>query len=167
MKVLAFILIFLAAVATSYGQVEYSLYKNQRYGYSVEFPSNLLIMRQRQPGTHIGRDFVSRDRKIVMFVLASRNENMLELRDEEHLSVYRAGSGDLDTLERTPTSFAFSMTTKKRVYFQKTVRHRFPRADFYYTLVVKYPSSLHKKWQPIIERIAALLKIDGEADVEP
>lgn len=118
-------------------------------------------MQQPEQAKDVGKDFRSKDGKVQMMVVATVNESGLSAKEWAHLHVYRNELHNHKYTEVAPAGFVLTGMVKNRIYFEKTLHHKFSRAEIYYTFFIKYPKSARKKWEPIIKRIAESFKFDG------
>src|SRR5437667_10189071 len=69
----------LAQIAS--GQTNYETYTNGRFGYMIQYPSNLLKIKPA-PFNGDGRAFISNDKKVEMRVWANFNATFLSVQEQ-------------------------------------------------------------------------------------
>lgn len=163
MKRLFVSLVFVAlAVAAAFGQAKYSTYSNARFGYSIQYPSDLLEMRSESENGD-GTTFVSKDGAAEMRVWGQFNALNRSLRDEYTEALERA-----DTIftykSLLKNGFAVSGTSGDKIYYQKTL-YRPGKGGVFYTFTIEYPAAERVKYDAVVQRIVKSFRFDPSSDV--
>lgn len=159
MKRIVLLVALLTAFSLSnFGQVEYSVYENQRFGFSIDYPSSLLKMMP-PPENGDGRTFVSDDDTVEMRVWGDNNPQMFDLETKfqqdwgfhpsapTYKSLYKNG-------------YVISSSKKGKITYQKTICDKADDPAGFYTVTITYPASRKKEFDPIIKRIAKSFKFE-------
>ena len=164
MKRLIFTLIIaLAAVSAAFAQTKYRTYSNDRFYFSIEYPSNLLKM-QAPPANNDGRTFRSKDGKVEMRVWGQFNALDRNLLEEYEESLKKCGKAKAykDFRERF---FVISCTVGGRVFYQRTMHRGDAGPEVFFTFTIEYPKSRKAKYDPVVTRISRSFKFDPDADI--
>lgn len=152
----------ITAVVFAAAQTKYSSYTNDRFFFTVEYPS--VLKMQPAPENNDGRTFLSADGKVELRAWGQFNVLDYELEDKYHEDAGFSGASiSYRTLMKN--GFVLSGTIGDQIYYQKTLRHKFEDADVFYTFTIKYPQTEKKRYDAVVKRIAASFKFDPKADV--
>lgn len=142
-------------------QSKFTTYDNDRFNFSIEYPSDLLKM-QEPPANNDGRTFLSRDKTVEMRVWGQYNALDRTLSEEynEALAGYGAGVtykvlGD--------SSFVISGTAGSKIFYRKTML-RTGGVEVFYTFTIEYPKAQKSKFNSVVTRIARSFKFDPDAE---
>ena len=162
-KLLSTFLVVLVLALAGAAQVKDSTYNNQRFFFSIEYPSNFLTM-QPAPANGDGRVFVSKDKQVEMRAYAQYNAlfNSVEARLAEDIKLF---GGRVTYKRLLDHSFVISGLKGNLIYYQKTLYHKLKETDVFYTFTIEYTASARKTYDPIVERIASSFRFDPNADV--
>lgn len=118
----SFVLVLAAIVltATADAQNRFATYNNERFGYSIEYPSDLLKM-QPPPENGDGRSFVSTYGSTEMIVWGEYNASDKTWQEEYESELKGFGSKPTYAVFR-PGWFVISGIKDGRIYYQKTLR---------------------------------------------
>lgn len=148
-----------AAVAVSVGvpAAHAGSYSNEHYGYSVEYPSDLLIP-EREADNGDGRHFHARHGTATMSVWGSFNgEEETPADIERDYSDRCIGAVPYRVVK--PNLVAFSCRTKGgRTLYHKTLVHH----DVLTTIEFDYPSAEHAIWDPVVAKVSGSLRAATE-----
>lgn len=163
MKRLFVSLVFVAlAVAAAFGQAKYSTYSNARFGYSIQYPMDLLEM-QGEADNGDGATFISKDSSAEMRVWGQNNALNRSVRDEYAEALKRAGT--IFTYKSLlKNGFAVSGTSGDKIYYQKTL-YRPGKGGVFYTFTIEYPAAERAKYDAAVQRIVKSFKFDPSSDV--
>ncbi len=127
----------------------YRSYANARFGYVVEYPSNLLSPRP-DPYNSDGRRFVSRDGKIVLRVYAGYNLFNYTLAQQQNfvLKNSKAAKARVTYSRAGPQWFAVSGFIGGDIFYQKTVLWK----GAFHTMIWRYPASQRKRMDAPVTR---------------
>lgn len=140
-------LLILLVTAASAQQPDYQIYSNTRFGYTVEYPAQLLTP-QGEADNGDGQAFRSSDGKCEMLTYAGYN-----VLNETLKSVYRkelSGHSRVTYRLLRPTFFVVSGIDGDRVFYRKTIY----RSGIFYTLQISYPVSEKALYDSITARVA-------------
>jgi hypothetical protein len=157
------ILIVLTFSANTLGQVRYSTYTNQRFSFSIEYPSGLLQM-QPPPINGDGRIFSSADKTVEMRAWANYNATFLTVREQFEEDQKSYGS-EITYKFLGKDKFAISGIKNGNNFYQETLYHKFKETDVFYTFTIEYPNTKREVYDPIVRRIAKTFRFDPSADV--
>jgi hypothetical protein len=168
MKTLLYCLgILLLGAVHSYAQNKFSTYNNERFVYSIEYPSDLLKM-QPPPENGDGRLFESEDGAVRMLVWGQYNALVRTWNEEYEFDLKGFGSKPTYTIIK-PDWFVISGIKDGKISYQKTLRRtmhqKLGRLDVFYKFTIEYPSSSAAKLGPVVKRISASFRFDPTADV--
>lgn len=161
-RTLAGLLFLLAAVLLTNAQAKFSVYANDRFFFTVEYPSELQM--QPPPENNDGRTFLSADGTVELRAWGQFNVLDYELEDKYHEDASFSGAS-ITYRALLKNGFVLSGMIGDTIFYQKTLRHKFPDADVFYTFTIKYPKTERKKYDAVVKRIAASFKFDPKADV--
>lgn len=149
---------------SAFGQVKYSTYHNGRFFFSIDYPSSLLVM-QDPPANNDGRIFLSRDSKVEMRAWASYNALFRSV-EEQFAEDLKGHEGENVTYKTLSTNwFVISGLADGRIFYQKTLYHKFKETDVFYTFTIEYPKAEKGKYDQIVRRIEKSFRFDPNADV--
>jgi len=156
------LIIFVFAVFAS-GQIKYSTYTNERFAYSIEYPSDLLKM-QAPPANGDGREFLSKDKSVRMLVWGEYNA--AEKSFQERYEFDMKGFTEKPTyMVLKKNWFVLSGVKDGKIFYQKTLYRKTKNEETFFTFTIEYPKTKRAKFDPIVRRIAASFKFDPNADV--
>lgn len=156
-----FMIMITVAAAVAHAQDRFRTYSNDRFFYSIEYPSAVLKM-QPPPTNNDGRTFVSADRRTEMRVWASHNVLGRDLVEEfeDALKRCRSAKPYKDFRERY---FVFSCRIGDRIFYQKTMHRGDHGPEVLFTFTIEYPSSQKKKFDRLVTRISRSFRFDPDA----
>ena len=164
MKSSVFIIaVIIFAVANTYSQNRFSTYNNERFAYSIEYPSELLKM-QPPPENGDGREFDSDDSSIKMRVWGNFNSLLWSWKQWYESDLKDFGSKPTYTVWNKDW-YVISGVKEGRVFYQKTMRRTRKDIDILFTFTIEYPASDRSKLDPIVMRISRSFRFDSAADV--
>lgn len=140
-------LVILLVTAATAQQLDYQVYSNTRFGYTVEYPAKLLIA-QGESDNGDGQTFRSSDGKCEMLVYASYN-----VLNETLKSIYRKELSKHSKVTYKllkPTFFVLSGIDEDRVFYRKTIY----RSGIFYTLEITYPLSEKALYDKVTARVS-------------
>ena len=153
------ILLISASVVSA--QDKFSTYSNDRFYFSIEYPTALLKM-QPPPENDDGRIFISADSAIEMRVWGQYNaeDRTLEERYERDLKGYTEKPAYM-ILKRD--WYILSGIKDGKIFYQKTMIRR-KNGDVFFTFTIGYPLSERSKLDTIVKRISESFKFDPNPD---
>lgn len=166
-SVLLFLLLF-SLCSVTVAQRRYSTYTNNRYVFSVDYPTDLLTPSKIEDASNSGEIFYSKNNEVEMRVWGEYNALFRTWRQEYDFEINGFGSKPTFTVLK-PGWFVISGLKDGKIYYQKTLRRtllqRDGNMDIFYTLTIEYPKSKNSKIDPLVKRISASFKFDPTADV--
>lgn len=153
------LLLIAAAAAVNSGQSRYSTYNNDRFYFSIEYPSDLLKM-QEAPANNDGRTFRSLDGKVELRAWGQFNALERTLREEYEQAVLDHDGVTYKALGSK--SFTVSGRSGGRIFYQKTLFRKSGDTEVFYTFTIEYPASMKTKMDPVVTRIARSFKFDPD-----
>ncbi len=155
--------LILSAVLSANAQAKYRTYTNDRFAFSIEYPSDLLKM-QPPPANNDGRTFKSKDGTIEMRAWGQHNALERNLAEEYDESVKVCGNASVYKVfyERY---FVISCTVNGRIFYQKTLNRGTTAPEVFYTFTIEYPRSQKAKMDAVVTRISRSFKFDPDADI--
>lgn len=159
-SIFVLLLIAVATVVTT-GQARYSTYDNDRFYFSIQYPSDLLKM-QEAPANNDGRTFLSSDGKVELRAWGQFNALERTLKQEyEHALNEHSGT----TYKMLGSnSFTISGRSDGRIYYQRTLYRKSGDTEVFYTFTIVYPTSMKTKMNAVVTRIAKSFKFDPNAE---
>ncbi len=156
-------LFVLLVAATGFGQKKFATYSNDRFFFSIEYPSDLLIV-QAPPANNDGRTFRSKDGKVEMRVWGQHNALGRSFLEEYEESLKRCGTAKAykDFREQ---AFVISCTVGKRIYYQKTMHRGASGPEVFFTFTIEYPKTQKAKFDPVVTRVSRSFKFDPNAAI--
>jgi hypothetical protein len=152
-----FITLLAAAVI---GQSKFTTYDNDRFYFSIEYPSDVLKM-QAPPANNDGRTFRSKDKTVEMRVWGQYNALDRNLNEEYNEALAGYGSG-VTYKVLGESSFVISGTAGGKIYYQKTML-RTGGAEVFFTFTIEYPKAQKSRFDRAVARIARSFKFDPDA----
>jgi len=155
--------IFIFSAAVAFGQTKYKTYPNERFGYSILYPYEL-FQTQKFSFNGDGGRFISKDESAEMSVWAHYNamEHTLKEEFEEDLKSY----GDKVSYKLLlKNGFVISGTKDDKIFYQKTLYHKFKDTEVFYIFTIEYKTKARKKFDPIVRKIAQSFNFNPNADV--
>ena len=156
------LILVLAAAMSGYGQSRFSTYNNNRFEFSIEYPSDLL-KQAAAPENNDGRTFKSRDGSVEMRAWGQYNALDRTLREEYNEALSTWGSG-VSYKVLSGSSFTVSGTRGGKIFYQKTL-FRKSGTEVFYTFTIEYPKSQKAGMDAAVTRIARSFKFDPNADI--
>lgn len=153
---------FFSLSQTAPGQTKYETYSNARFGYEIQYLSDLLKI-QPPSFTGDGRIFLSKDKKAEMRVWANFNATFVTV--HEQFDEDLKGYSGITYKRLLKNSFVISGVRNGKIFYQKTLYHKFKETDVFYTFTIEYPNTQKSKFDAIVTRIARSFKFDPKADV--
>jgi len=143
------------------GQTKYETYSNGRFGYTIQYPSDLLRI-QPAPFNGDGRVFISRDKNVEMRAWANFNATFLSVEGQfdEDVKNYRG----ITYKHLFNNSFVISGAQNGKVFYQKTLYHKFKETEVFYTFTIEYPKTQKSQFDAIVTRISNSFKFDPNAE---
>ena len=154
-------LVMLSVASFAYSQTEYSTYDNDRFHFSIEYPSDLLKM-QAAPANNDGRTIRSKDRMVEMWAWGQFNALDLSLTDAYKQAVSNRRGVTYKMLG--DRSFVISGESTDKIFYRKTQMRGSGDTAVFYTFTMEYPKSQKEKFDPIITRILRSFKFDPNAE---
>jgi hypothetical protein len=154
-KLLALLIFALSFASLSFAQTRYGTYANDRFAFSVLYPSGVLKM-QPPPENNDGRTFLSYDSSVEMRVWGQYNALNRSLR-EEYVDAQKAFDSEPSYKVLGNSSFVVSGIKNGKIFYQKTLYRK--SNDAYYTLTFEYPQAQRKKYDPIVTRISKSFRL--------
>lgn len=150
------------------GQTKYDTYDNQRFHFSIEYPSDLLKMIEPPPTNGDGRIFRSKDNSVELRAWGQHNALMHSLAAEYSETVGKYGSA-VTYKKLMSGGFVISGNQDGKIFYQKTLfrKDRENAADIgvFFTFTIEYPKKLKKKLDPVVKRIAKSFRFDPNAEI--
>lgn len=141
--------------ASAFAQKAYETYFNDRFSFSIDYPSDLLIM-QDPPANNDGRTFLSPNGLVEMRVWGSNNALLRSLKQEYNSAIKDLGvKPSYKLLQRN--GFVVSGQKKGIITYQKTLFSD----NVFYTFLIEYPAKDKKLYDAMVTRIARSFKIEG------
>jgi hypothetical protein len=163
MRKIIFLFVISSSLGTvALGQLKYGSYTNDRFFFSVDYPTNLLEM-QPQPENNDGRTFLSGDKSVEMRVWGQYNAESLTLREKYNLALKGFDSKPYMFLGKS--GFVVSGIKNDKIIYLKMLYRKDKDLDVYYTLTIEYPASKRKEYDGVVTRIANSFKINPGADI--
>src|SRR5215467_11780823 len=120
MKKLILVSIVIAAFGSlAYGQIKYDNYNNDRFFFSVDYPTDLLKM-QPPPENEDGRTFLSTDNQVEMRVWGQYNALSESLR-QRYLTTLKGFDTKPSYIILDRSSFVISGVKEKKIVYIKTM----------------------------------------------
>ena len=162
-KSLSVWVLILASCLAASGQHKYENYTNDRFSFSIEYPSDLLKM-QPPPENEDGRTFLSAHNAVEMRVWGRYNALSETLR-QKYLTTLKGFDSKPSYMVLGKSSFVVSGVKEGKIVYIKTLHRKDKEAEVYYTLTIQYPESRRREYDPIVTRIANSFKIIASADI--
>lgn len=156
-------LVIMVAAFGIVAQTRYRTYRNDRFAYSIEFPSSLLN-QQAPPANNDGRTFRSKDGKIEMLVWGQHNALGRTLVEQYDDSLGKCGDGEIYKV-LDDKFFVISCTVNGRIFYQRTLHRGAAGPDIFFTFTIEYPRDQKKKMDPVVKRISRSFRFDPDADI--
>ena len=141
-------------------QDKFSTYSNDRFFFSIEYPSDLLKL-QPPPENNDGATFLSSD-GVEMRVWGQYNAESKTLQERYER--------DLKGFTEKPTYMALkrdwyvlSGVKDGKIFYQKTLIRR-KDGDVFFTFTLEYPTIQKGKFDPVVKRISDSFKFDPNPD---
>lgn len=138
------------------GSPGYKTYRNARFGYSVEYPSKILVP-QGEATNGDGQKFVSSDGRAEMIVYGSNNalEQTLAQAYDEARSPAGASQSRIVTYQvMKPDWFVVSGKDSGKIFYQKTIF----RGGVFKTMRIEYDENRKVEFDPITTRVSLSFK---------
>jgi hypothetical protein len=160
-------LVVVAAVfviaSTALGQTRYSTYTNDRFFFSVDYPSSLFEM-QPPPENNDGRTFLSKDRHVEMRVWGVYDA-LSETLEQKYNAALKSFTKRPTYTVFSKSRFVVSGVRDNRIVYIKTLYRRTKDTDIFYTLTIEYPLADKIKYDTVVTHIANSFKIIQGADI--
>ena len=149
----------LTVLATSAHSAGAATYVNARFGYSVSYPTDLLIP-EPEADNGDGRKFHARRGTAAMLVWGAYNADQRSPEDIAREYEVDCGAGKVTYKVAKPQLVAFScITPAGRVIYQKTlIRH-----DVLTTVRFEYPAAEQTIWNPAVQQVSGSLSAGSGA----
>lgn len=135
-------LMLVCALTSARAEETYQTYYNARFGYSIVYPSSLLVP-QREADNGDGRKFLSRDGRVKLTVYGVNNA-LNRTHAQEYARAQDAWNTDgakITLSKLTPQHFALSGFIDNNIFYEKTVF----RGDTFCTMIWEYPKELRQR----------------------
>src|ERR1035437_6224958 len=154
--------IVLTSCAFLFGQTTFKTYTNQRFFFTIQYPSSFIMGPSEFTGD--GRIFKSQDGTAEMRAWANYNALSLSVQQQfaEDLKDF---NGQIKYKMIRENRFVISGVSKDKIFYRRTVYHKFKDTDVFYTFTIEYPKFRKTEFDPIIRRIAKSFHFDPRADV--
>lgn len=153
--------ILLIYVSLASAQNKFSTYSNDRFFFSIDYPSDLLEM-QPPPENNDGRTFLSADGQVEMRVWGQYNA--------EEKTLGERYATDLKSFTEKPAYmvlkrdwYVLSGMKNGKIFYEKTMVRR-KGGDVFFTFTIEYPANQKTKFDQIVKRIADSFKFDQNPD---
>ena len=163
MRSIALTFVLLLLCASAYGQRKYESFENDRFFFSVQYPSDLLKL-QPLPDNDDGGTFLSDDKVIEMRVWGQYNALSETLR-QRYLTTLKSFDSKPSYMVPGKKSFVVSGIKDGKIVYIKTLYRKDKDADVFYTLTIEYPLSRRKELDRVVTRVANSFKILPGADI--
>lgn len=134
---------------------EYAAYRNERFGYRVLYPANLVSPRAESANGD-GRKFKSGDGKITLSVWGDTNSSNRTLR--EQMSAARRewlrDDARITYTRFTRDFYVLSGTTGNEIFYEKTV----PQGDGFASMMWQFPVSRRPRMEAIVTKTSRAFK---------
>lgn len=162
-KLVLGLMIMSAAAFASHSQSKYRTYTNDRFYFSIEYPSDLLRM-QPPPENNDGRTFRSNDGKIEMRAWGQFNALGRTFYAEYEASLEKCGTAKTykDFRERY---FVISCSMGSRIYYQRTMHRGDVGPEVFFTFTIEYPKSQKAKLDSVVTRVSRSFRFDPDAEI--
>ena len=135
--------------------VQYTRYINTRYGFSIPYPSELLVP-QPPPGNNDGREFYSHDKRAQMGAWGTYN--VMEETLAERFAAEKSDPDRTVTLDVMKDDwFVISGYIDGRIFYMRT----YLVEDIFYTFYIVYDQDLSDMFDPITAHISGEFRIPG------
>lgn len=151
-----------AAAGYAVGQSAYKTYSNDRFYFSIEYPSALLLV-QPPPANEDGRTFRSKDGKAVARVWGEFNVLDRTLEDEYDEAVADL-EGGVTYKSLSENGFVVSGIRNGTIYYRRTLIRR-SDTEVFYSFTIEYPKSQKSRFDSIVTRMSRSFKFDPNADI--
>ena len=133
-----------------------ALYANARFGYTVQYPADLLVP-EREADNADGRQFHAREGSARLAVWGAYNAESLSPRELAARDMTDCAGGTVSYRVAKARLIAFScITPGGQVIYQKTLI----RADVLATVRFDYPLAERARWDPVVGRVASSLSLN-------
>jgi len=153
------VLIFSAVVCA---QTKYKTCTNARFSYSVLYPSDLLKPKKEWDATNSGEIFLSKDKSAEMRVWGEFNALFRTVGEQFDETVKDYGAG-VTYRALLKNGFVVSGIKNDKIFYQKTLYHKFENIDVFYTFTIEYKKTDRRKFDSIIKKVADSFKFDPNA----
>ena len=153
LKTASLIVLLLASVCLAQRPLQYKTYRNARFGYSISYPSRLLIP-QGESTNGDGQKFASKDGRAELIVYGSNNA--LDQTLEQVFDETKGPSSDRVVTYQTIKQdwFVVSGTEGGKIFYQKT----FLRAGVFKTMRIEYDEQLKGTYDSVTTRLSISFK---------
>lgn len=163
MKRLTLILFVIACgVIVASAQNSYKTYANDRFFFSIEYPSSTFVM-QTPPANNDGRTFRSKDGKAEVRVWGGFNALDRSLKEEYDNAVEELGTG-VTYKVLGDAGFVVSGIRGGKIYYRRTLLRR-TGTEVFYSFTIEYPKSQKAKYDAIVSRMSRSFKFDPDAEI--
>jgi len=162
-KIFSICVVLFAPCASVYGQHKYETFENDRFFFSVEYPSDLLKL-QPLPENDDGGTFLSTDNEIEMRVWGQYNA-MSETLRARYSAALKSFTAKPSYMVLGKSSFVVSGIKNDKIVYIKTLYRKDKDADVFYTLTIQYPQTRRKELDSVVTRVANSFKILPGADI--
>lgn len=163
-RIFLFVAIIAFASVAAAAQSKYDTYINERFSFSIDYPSDLLTM-QPPPTNGDGRAFLSKDGNIELQIWANYNALFHSVEQECAWSLENLKNVEVTYKKVADSWFVVSGTSNGKIYYQKTLYHKFKNTDVFFTFTLEYPKSQKRRFDPVVRRIENSFKFDPNANV--
>jgi hypothetical protein len=163
MKKLSLLPIFvLFGCASAIAQTKYSTYTNDRFHFSIDYPSALLKM-QPPPENDDGRTFLSSDGSVEMRVWGQYNA-LSETLKGKYDATLKSFPDKPSYMVLGPKRYVVSGIRDGKIVYVKTLYQKGKNSDVFYTLTIEYPAADKTRWDAVVTHIANSFSIIPGAD---
>lgn len=149
----AVIVVSLATVGFAQQTIQYKVYRNARFNYSISYPSRLLVP-QGESTNGDGQKFATKDGRAELIVFGSNNA--LDQTLEEAFNEAKSITGNRVVTYQTLKQdwFVVSGLEGGRIFYQKT----FLRGDVFKTMRIEYAEQLKTTYDAVTTKVSLSFK---------
>jgi hypothetical protein len=163
-RYLVLVLLLLSFCPPSSAQTKYSTYTNDRFSFSIDYPTNLLNPSKIEDATNSGEIFYSKNKDVEMRAWGEYNALYKTWREWYKTQLNYFGTKPTYTVFKG-NWFVISGLKNGKIFYQKTLRRKLKEIDVFYTFTIEYPQTERAKFDPAVQHIARSFKFDPTVDV--
>jgi hypothetical protein len=148
-------LLLLCFCAVSVAQTKFKTYTNQRFFFTVDYPSTFRMSPPDFDGD--GRIFTSQDKKVEIRAWGGYNALFHTLKEEFDFEAKDLGA-QITYQHMGKNWFVISGICNGKIIYQKTLLRKERDVDIFYTLRIEYPAANRNEYDPIIGHIQHSLR---------